>query len=79
MTQGRMFLRLEGRGIYSFTARQRWAMCLGLYGLGAGIHPESVTAAWYAADCPPELDERAAGIPFRVRVQWRVSRLLRGW
>jgi hypothetical protein len=45
--------------------------------LGIKLHPESVTEAWYAADCPPELDARAAGIPLRVRVQWRVSRLLR--
>jgi hypothetical protein len=50
------------------TARQR---------LGIALHPEAVTAAWYAADCPPGLFD-ASGLPLRTRLRWRLALWLRG-
>jgi hypothetical protein len=44
--------------------------------LGAKLHPEAVTAAWYAAGCPPRLD--ASSLPLRVRLQWYLACRLRG-
>ena len=46
--------------------------------LGTKIHPEAITEAWYAADCPPSMDYKAAGVSFLTRVQWHVACFLRG-
>jgi hypothetical protein len=43
--------------------------------LGLRLHPEAVTDAWYAADCPPRLD--ASSLPLRVRLQWQLACWLR--
>jgi hypothetical protein len=48
---------------------------LTLRAFGVKIHPQSVTDAWYAADCPPNFKPP---VPFLVRVRWHASRLLRG-
>jgi len=41
------------------------------------LHPESVTEAWYAADCPQRFDARSAGVRLLDRLRWRVACLLR--
>lgn len=46
--------------------------------VGRRLHPDTITDAWYAADCPPKLDWRAAGITRRTWLQWRLACLLRG-
>lgn len=51
--------------------RPTWARAI-----GALLHPEAVTAAWHAADCPPRLDVRS--LPFGTWVRWRVGMVLRG-
>ena len=46
--------------------------------IGCQLHPEAVTAAWYAADCPRRLDARSAGISLSDRLRWKLACLLRG-
>lgn len=46
--------------------------------LGVVLLPLAITDAWYAADCPPRLDAKRAGVAYRERVAWRLSRFLRG-
>jgi hypothetical protein len=45
--------------------------------LGVRLHPEAVTAAWYAQDCPPGLFD-ASDLPLRTRLRWRLVLWLRG-
>lgn len=44
--------------------------------LGRKLHPVEITDAWYAADCPPQLD--TSGISLRIRLQWKLACWLRG-
>ena len=47
-----------------------------MHKLGRLIHPEAVTAAWYAQDCPPHLDTRTFSRWTLLR--WRLACWLRG-
>lgn len=42
--------------------------------LGVRLHPEAVTTAWYAAECPPNFHPES----LRVQARWIVACLLRG-
>jgi hypothetical protein len=46
-----------------------------LRALGHMLHPEAITEAWYAAQCPPRLTRT---VPGRVWLRWRLAVLLRG-
>lgn len=42
------------------------------------MQPESITDAWYAANCPRDFKARKHGISFRDWFVWRVACFLRG-
>jgi hypothetical protein len=42
------------------------------------LHPDAITEAWYAADCPRRLDWRSAGIAVPTWPRWKVACVLRG-
>lgn len=47
--------------------------------LGVRLHPEAVTAGWYAQDCPWRYEGYdTSALTRRVRAQWWLSRKLRG-
>lgn len=43
--------------------------------LGRRLHPQEVTDAWYAAECPPGFNPP---VNLRTRLRWRLACLLRG-
>lgn len=46
--------------------------------LGLRLHPESITDAWYKADCPPRFRPREHGVSWTDTALWRVTCVLRG-
>jgi hypothetical protein len=46
--------------------------------LGERLHPDTVTDAWYAADCPPRFKPRDHGVTLRDTLKWKLACFLRG-